>query len=256
MASEATEQDVTASDHRAFTVIAGDCRIERDVEEHQTYRGQVLVVIKPDDTVLIHDIEGYQPVAWLTRAERVTVDTGDGTVTAVDGDRWLRVRVLSSLLDREFPGTSVGSPVGDCPTCGGCLVEDGAAVHCVGCRTRYGLPDGATVLETTCGCGLPQMRIDRGDRFELCIDRACEPMEEALADRFDVTWACPAEACNGELRVVRRPNLLLACDAYPDCEVAFSFPTGLVDGHCGCGLPRFTTGDGSRCLDDACEAGA
>jgi DNA topoisomerase-1 len=47
--------------------------------------------------------------------------------------------------------------------------------------------------------------------------------------------------------------LLAGCDAYPECETAFSLPTGVVVDDCECGLPVFETGRGRRCLDSTCE---
>lgn len=254
MASDQSSGTAKTDDAPAFTLLAGECRIEVDADLPRTYRGQVVVLIKPDDTILVHDVEGYQPAAWLTRADRVVIDDEAGTVTAVEGDRWLRVDFVSRVLDRRIPGGVAGTPVGTCPACTGHLIDTGGAVHCVSCRARYGLPDGAELLDRRCdACDLPRMRIERGDRFELCIDRECEPMESVIADRFDGTWACPDAACSGTLRVLRRSDVLLACDAYPDCDVAFRVPTGVLDGHCGCGLPRFRDGKGSRCLDGTCQ---
>ena len=253
MASESTDATATIPDHADFTLIAGDCRIEVDADEHYTYRGQVLVLVKPDDTVLIHDVDGYQPVAWITRADRVIVDDEAGSLTAIDGDRWLRVHVIASLVDRQLPGTAAGTPIGDCPDCGGQLVDVGDAVHCVSCRSRYGIPRDATIIDSQCSCGKPMMRIERGEVFDLCIDRDCEPMAEAIADRFDGIWSCPDSTCDGSLRVIHRGQLLLGCDQYPNCEMSFRFPTGRIDGHCNCGLPRFRSSDGSQCLDRSCR---
>ncbi len=253
MASESSDVPVRTAEHDAFSVIAGDCRIELDVEEHHTYRGQVLIVIKPDDTVLVHDVDGYQPVAWITRAERVVIDDELGTVTAVDGDRWLQIQVISSLVNRQLPGTVVGIPIADCPSCGGRLVDANDAVHCVSCRNKYGIPSDAELLDSRCDCGLPLMRVERGDVFTLCIDRTCDPMEAAIADRFDGTWSCPDHDCDGQLRAIRRGHLMLGCNQYPDCEISFRLPVGIVEGHCGCGLPRFHTSNGSRCLDLNCS---
>ena len=44
-------------------VIAGDCTVTytSDDETH-TQRGHVVTLCKPDDTVLVHDADGYQPV--------------------------------------------------------------------------------------------------------------------------------------------------------------------------------------------------
>ena len=253
MASELSPTKTDSAANHSFTVLAGDCHIEVDIEDSLQYRGQVLVVVKPDNTILVHDIDGYQPVAWMTRADQVTHDPETGTITAVDGDRWLEIQQVSTLLDRQLPGTSAGKPLGECPDCGGQLVNAHPQVHCVSCRNQYTLPAAANIVDERCSCGLPQMTIEHGDQFTLCIDRDCEPMEEVIGAQFNGTWACPDDTCTGSLHVIRRRNLLLACNAYPECDVAYRLPAGVVDGHCGCGLPRFTEGNGSRCLDASCE---
>src|SRR6056297_776882 len=53
-------------------VYAGDCTTSYSAnDDSRRQRGRVVVVHKPDDTVLVHDAEGYQPVEWLTRANAV-----------------------------------------------------------------------------------------------------------------------------------------------------------------------------------------
>lgn len=254
MASDTIAKPGNADERPAFRLIAGDCLVETTGATNETHRGQVLVLVKPDDTVLVHDVHGYKPVAWLTRAESVSTDDDAGILTAVDGDHWLQIRIEHELMNERLPGSPAGRPRGTCPRCGGTLVSAGSAVHCVGCRDRFGLPSDATLREEACDCGLPRMRIERGDVFDLCIDRSCEPMETAIADRFDGDWACPDADCPGQLRVIRRGGLLAGCDQYPECEVAFRLPTGLIDGHCGCGLPRFERDGEVRCLDVTCDA--
>jgi len=72
--------------------VAGDCTVrERDGTDTRQRRGRVVVLVKPDDTVLVHDADGYQPVAWLTRADGVawehSPDAPDtDSVAAVDPD--------------------------------------------------------------------------------------------------------------------------------------------------------------------------
>ena len=95
------------------------------------------------------------------------------------------------------------------------------------------------------------MRAERGRAFTLCIDRECESLDSAVTAAFDHEWDCPN--CDGDLRIIRNGQLLAGCGNYPDCETAFSFPTGVVDGECDCGLPEFTTPSGNRCLDATCE---
>lgn len=238
----------------AYRLVVGDCHIETTGATDRDRRGQVVVVVKPDNTVLVHDVVGYKPVAWLTRADSVSEDGEGRVITAVDGDHWLRIAIEQPVIDRRLPGSPAGRPIDACPRCGGDLVLAREEIHCVGCRDRYGLPAGATVVEDRCGCGLPRMRVDRGETFEICIDRECEPLDERIADRFDGVWSCPDAACDGTLRVIRRGGLLVGCDRYPDCERAFRFPEGVLDGHCGCGLPRFAKGGESRCLDATCRS--
>lgn len=248
---------LTADDgHEAsrFRLLAGDCRVQVTGPAEREYRGKVLVLWKPDDTVLVHDIEGYQPVAWITRAETVSVDDSEAIITAVDGDQWLRVDVRHRLDDRHVPGSRAGPPVSACPACRATLVDAGGEVHCIDCGASYGLPRGAELIDQHCDCGLPEMAVLRGERFDLCIDRSCDPLQEAVADRYDGTWACPDAECGGDLRVIHRGGLMLACDTYPDCEVQFPFPDGRLEHTCECGLPRFRVGDTVRCLDADCPA--
>ncbi|MFB6082619.1 MAG: DUF91 domain-containing protein [Halorientalis sp.] len=235
--------------HGATRVLAGECTVV-DGDERER-RGEVVVVCKPDDTVLVHDAEGYQPVAWLTRPETLTVAAG--VLTATDGDRFLRVEVHEEYADEDHPVSTAGIPVGDCPDCNGRLVRDDGAVTCLDCRATYGLPRDATVLTDVadCDCGCPRMRVERGRAFEVCIDRDCESLDEAVRAAFDREWGCPN--CDGDLRILRRGGLLAGCEHYPDCETGWGVPTGTVVEECDCGLPVFETANGRRCLDSGCD---
>ncbi|WP_299335362.1 DUF91 domain-containing protein [Haloplanus sp.] len=235
----------------AIRAFAGDCTVETD---DRTYRGRVVVLVKPDRTVLVHDTAGYQPVAWLTRADSVTVETGGpgfGLTARLD-DRRLRV-TADRIRKSVYRASRAGVPVGTHPESGGTLIRADGAVVDVDAGTRYPLVAGATVLESTClDCGLPRMRVDRGATFEVCLDRACESLDNAVRERFDREWTCPD--CGDYLRLIRRDGRLLAgCDAHPDCETAFTIPAGLVVDDCSCGLPVFETATGRRCLDGTCD---
>jgi DNA topoisomerase-1 len=239
-------------------------------------RGRVVAVVKPDRTVLVHDAAGYQPVAWLTRPESLFVERDPTVLTATDGDQRLRVTVHEETLRETVPASQAGVPVGVCPTCSpvtdggergvdsaaehpedegvgvGVLVRSRGNVHCTACEARYGLPSGATVLDSTCGdCGLPLLRATRGAAFEVCLDRSCGSLAETVREAFDRAWDCPA--CGEDLRVLERGGIVAGCAAYPDCETAFSVPDGLAVGTCACGLPTFETRGGERCLDRTCE---
>ncbi|WP_049997787.1 endonuclease NucS domain-containing protein [Halococcus sediminicola] len=237
----------------AIRVFAGDCTVTEDGECDQ--RGDVVVVIKPDDTVLIHDRDGYQPAAWLTRPETLSYEgTSSGTfsLTATDGESSLDVVANEEHGLARYPASVAGAPVGDCPDCEGALVRAKGAVTCLDCDERYGLPAGADVLDRACrDCGLPTMIAERGRAFTLCVDRECESLDDRVKEASDREWGCPD--CDGDLRVIRNGQLLAGCENYPDCETAFSFPSGTVDGDCECGLPAFDTSGGRRCLDATCE---
>jgi DNA topoisomerase-1 len=232
-------------------VIAGRCRIEFDNDDETAVtQGRVLVLCKPDNTVLVHDADGYQPVAWLTRPAGIVVD--EDRVEATDGDQRLRVDVIERFGRGTYPASDAGTPVGTCPACDGPLTRSGTRVHCGTCGESYGLPADATIEGEACeDCGLPRMTLHRGEAFTVCLDAACRSYVAAVREAFDRAWACPD--CGADLRVLRRGGLLLGCDAYPDCETSFSFPAGLVRGSCDCGLPTFETATGERCLDTSCD---
>lgn len=233
--------------------LAGDCSIVEEGPERTEHRGRVVTIVKPDNTVLVHDITGYQPVAWLTRADTVVTDERDGEtwVDASKGDRTLRIRPRSLDATVECRGSRAGPRIGTCPGCGGALVRTDD-VSCVDCPNRYGLPADATVLDQRCDCGLPRMHVERGRAFDLCLDRRCESLDDAVRDAFDRVWSCPA--CRRDLRIIRRGGLLAGCEGYPECTVAFAMPAGVIDGECACGLPTFSSSGESRCLDPSCDA--
>jgi DNA topoisomerase-1 len=239
----------------AMRVFAGDCTTTFEGARERVQRGRVVVLVKPDKTVLVHDADGYQPVAWLTRPDALTIETaGEGFgITARTDEQVLRVFAHAVAGRGDYPVTEAGIPVGECPDCGGPLLRGGGGVSCLDCEAAYSLAAGATVLDRTCpDCGLPTMRVERGATFEVCVDRRCDPLDDAVRERFDGVWTCPD--CGSDLRIVRRRGRLLAgCGAYPDCETAFSLPAGVVVGDCDCGLPVFETATGRRCLDGTCD---
>ncbi len=230
-------------------VIAGRCTTVSDGIRTKEQHGDVLVVVKPDNTVLVHDAAGYQPVAWLTRPESVIVT--DDRVTASDGTQLLDVEIHDAHVQGAYPTSDAGVPVGDCPTCNRTLIRSRGRVSCPDCGT-YKLPAKATVLEDDCdACGLPQIAVERGERFTVCVDHACDSLDARIRTQYDREWDCPD--CGGDLRVLRRGGLILGCENYPDCETGFAFPTGIHDGTCDCGLPQFETATGNRCLDSGCD---
>ena len=237
-------------------ILTGDCTVQFDGTRDRTQRGHVVILVKPDRTVLVHDADGYQPVAWLTRPDEVTIehDNEGFSLTAAADDQQLSVTAHDAGGVDSHPVSEAGIPVGNCTLCTGQLVRTHGDIRCLDCAEQYGLPSGATVLESTCSaCGLPRMRVERGEAFDLCVDYACESLSTAVRERFDRVYDCPD--CGAPLRV-RSPDgrLFFGCDDYPDCDTSFSFPAGTVTDTCECGLPRFRTAAGERCLDGTCES--
>lgn len=242
----------TASLRDSILVLAGDCTVSVTGDRDAVHRGAVVVLRKPDDTVLVHDADGYRPLAWITRADAVTMTRDDGfALTAVSDGRQLRVVAEREYGFGRYPATATGPPVGDCPRCSGQLVRSRAAIDCLDCSTTHAIPADASVLDNRCSCGLPQIRVDRGEAFEVCADRSCGSLDDAVRERFDREWGCPD--CDGTLRIIRRGGLLAGCENYPDCDRVFSLPAGIAEGACRCGLPTFRTSGGRRCLDSGCE---
>ncbi|MFB6096965.1 MAG: DUF91 domain-containing protein [Haloferacaceae archaeon] len=237
-------------------LLAGDCTATFEGTRERTQRGYVVVVVKPDRTVLVHDADGYQPVAWLTHPDDLTIERDDDAfgLTASTDEQTLRVVSHSVTGTLELPASAAGVPVGSDPDSGAPLVRTGGDVLNLDSGRRYSLPAGATVLEERCeACGLPRTRVERGEVFERCIDYACESLLEAVRERFDRAWDCPD--CGSPLRIFRMRGgpITAGCTAYPDCEAAFVLPAGRVVGECACGLPVFETAAGRRCLDGNCE---
>ena len=235
----------------SIRTISGDCLVRFDGTHERTVRGKTLTVVKPDNTVLVHDTDGYQPVAWLTRPESLSVTRAPLWLLASDGEETLRIEAVGDVAITDHEATDAGTPVGDC-RCGGQLVRSGSDVACLGCAERFGLPAGASMIDSTCDCGLPRFRVDRGERFELCLDHECGSMLDAVRERFDREWKCPN--CDDNLRILRRGGLIAGCEGYPDCDTGFAVPDGRIAGSCGCGLPLFETGGGRRCLDSTCPS--
>lgn len=230
-------------------VFAGQCTVRHDGETATESEGSVLTLLKPDNTVLVHDASGYRPAGWLTRADsvRVSLSQGQLSLEARSDGTALSVRG-EDVTVAEYPATAAGEPVGTCPDCGESLVRAAGAVHCLGCGDSYPLARDATVTDGTCEtCGLPTISVTRGADFTVCLDRDCEPIDGAVRERFDGEWSC--RECGHPLKIVRNRTLEARC---PNCETGYPVPDGVVAGTCACGLPQFETDHGTRCLDIDC----
>jgi len=231
----------------SIRVFAGRCTV---TENDAVQEGEVVAVVKPDNTVLVHDATGYQPTAWLTRADAVQVERDDGgfRLRARKRDETLSLEG-ESVGHAEFTASPAGPRIGTCPVCDAALVRERGAITCVGCGDTYPLPRDATVTDDTCEtCGLPTLSVERGDHFEVCLDRDCESIDDVVRDRFAGAWDCPT--CESPLAIERNRGLRASCAT---CDRSHVIPSGLVSDPCDCGLPTFETRDGMRCLDPECE---
>lgn len=240
-------------------VFSGECTTEFEGTVDQTRCGTLLVIVKPDNTVLVHDAVGYQPTAWLTRPEATTVDRERGIIEAQEGDQRLCVRFHSLDCETRATGSLAGIPVGTTER-GETLIRARETVIDLGTNEEYPLPRGATVLDEPCeSCGLPLVAVDRGEQFEICLDPACESLVDAVLT-FDRAWSCPS--CGEDLRVRHqsesqpRSGFVVQCDSARTCETNYAFPSGFIVGTCACGLPQFETNGGVRCLHPDCEGTA
>ncbi|MFB6105322.1 MAG: DUF91 domain-containing protein [Halobacteriaceae archaeon] len=234
----------------AVRLLAGDCTVTYRGTDTVTQRGAVLVLVKPDDTVLVHDADGYQPAAWLTRGDTVEITRGDDgfTLAAAKDDATLRVESHTTAGDRYYPVSQAGETVGDCPDCAAVLVHTGATITCTGCQTRYPIPRDATLTGDRCpDCALPTMTVERGATFDVCIDADCDPLDAAVAAQFDSAWPCPD--CGTGMTIATGRGLRATC---PACETTVPVPRGTITGECPCGLPLFSTADATRCFDPGC----
>lgn len=235
-------------DIRVFT---GDSTVIHTADPDTVQRGTLLTLVKPDNTVLVHDTNGYQPAAWLTRPETVRVTETDAGVQILAGGTETQLTVeVDGIQDHvTSPISPAGPAVGTCPDCDQPLIRSSGSVVCSGCHADWGLPQDATIVESRCpACRLPQMQVDRGASFTVCIDYGCDPLDVAIRNRFDGVWPCPD--CQNLLKVGHQRSLSAACNR---CEYQHTIPTGTVSGECSCGLPRFETANGTRCLNPGCE---
>lgn len=236
----------------AIRVIAGRCTVRHEADEQSESEGEVVVLVKPDNTVLVHDVTGYRPTGWLTRADSVQLSLAEGAfdLRAQSGEETLHVTGEDPAV-AEFPATAAGPAVGTCPDCGASMVRAAGEVSCLGCGVSYPVPRNATVTDSTCEtCGLPTLSLTRGTDLEVCLDRECEPLDAAVRANFAGEWQCPT--CGSTLEIARARTLGAQC---PTCETHFPIPDGHVAGTCNCGLPWFETEHGGRCLDPECSVG-
>ncbi len=134
----------------------------------------------------------------------------------------IRNELKDSLIDQNS--------VGECPECGGTLVERkgkrGRFVGCTNypdCDNTYQIPRTGSVqpANKSCPeCGAPKIRVyHRGDTEELCVDLNCKYSKDK---RF--RGKCPD--CDGDIMEMRsyRSKRFLGCSNYPECKRTYPLP--------------------------------
>lgn len=93
-----------------YLVISGPVDLEYTGRAHRKYQGGAILVIKPDDSLVVHGMRGVNPVSYVARADNIWQrdECGKLTVTAVAGiDRLVvtfhKVYALQSLFEKAQP---------------------------------------------------------------------------------------------------------------------------------------------------------
>lgn len=88
-----------------YYVLAGRAELEYTGRAHKTYRGDAILLIKPDDSILVHSTRGVNPVSYIVRAEDIRLKGKDGklTITAGTGkDRLVITFLKMSAFENLF----------------------------------------------------------------------------------------------------------------------------------------------------------
>jgi superfamily II DNA helicase RecQ len=102
-------------------VMAGQAELEYSGRAQKTYKGNIILLLKPDDSVLVHGTRGVNPVSYVVRAEDIQPRGKDGTLTITAGtgkDRlvvtFLRMSAFENVFEKlpleNVPDTVPGPP--------------------------------------------------------------------------------------------------------------------------------------------------
>ena len=90
-----------------YLVMSGEVELEYTGRAHKKYQGYAILLIKPDDSVVVHGLRGVNPVSYIVRADDIRFKGKDRkfTVTTVAGsDRlivtFLRMSAFENLFEK------------------------------------------------------------------------------------------------------------------------------------------------------------
>jgi superfamily II DNA helicase RecQ len=90
-----------------YLVMSGQVDLEYTGRAHKKYQGYAILLIKPDDSIVVHGLRGVNPVSYISRADDIRFRGKDRkfTVTAIAGsDRlvmtFLRMSAFEDLFEK------------------------------------------------------------------------------------------------------------------------------------------------------------
>jgi hypothetical protein len=124
--AERKDQDEPPEEGRSYKgkgqylVMSGEVDLEYTGRAHKKYQGYAILLIKPDDSVVVHGLRGVNPVSYITRADDIRFKGKDRkfTVMTIAGsDRlvvtFLRMSAFENLFEKmplEKPKLSGDKP--------------------------------------------------------------------------------------------------------------------------------------------------
>lgn len=90
-----------------FLVMSGEVDLEYNGRAHKKYQGNAILLMKPDDSLVVHGLRGVNPVSYIARAEDIRFKGKDRkfTVTAIAGNdklvvTFLRMSAFEDLFEK------------------------------------------------------------------------------------------------------------------------------------------------------------
>jgi hypothetical protein len=90
-----------------FLVMSGEVDLEYTGRAHKKYQGNAILLMKPDDSIVVHGLRGVNPVSYIARADDIRFKGKDRkfTVTVIAGsDRlvvtFLRISTFEDLFEK------------------------------------------------------------------------------------------------------------------------------------------------------------
>jgi superfamily II DNA helicase RecQ len=90
-----------------FLVMSGEVDLEYSGRAHKKYQGNAILLMKPDDSIVVHGLRGVNPVSYIARADDIRFRGKDRkfTVTVTAGsDRlvvtFLRISAFEDLFEK------------------------------------------------------------------------------------------------------------------------------------------------------------